>query len=140
MPQNVRYVASRSLIAGHTAEVPYYMNLKLNKKDRQRQVNRERQEMLTGAVATTYHGGNDMWICATPALTLTEAQQMREFLDSVEDGQQFTFDPLNAVGTSPTQYVNVVIETNGYTEKRFDRGGDQTGDYFAFAWTMRVIP
>lgn len=81
-----------------------------------------------------------MWKVQTAPLPLAEALQMREFLDSVEDGQRFLFDPIEAVGASPSYYRTVVMESTIYSEVRKDRGGDQTGDLFSFTFEMRVVP
>lgn len=137
MPQNVRYTARRSLITGHSAGSTYYLDLYLRRKDRQRGVNRDQQTSIGGSVYTTYHNGWNVHRCQTRPLTLTEAKAMREFLDSAEDGQVFQFDTTWWSGHSPQAYVNVVLQNNGYSESRVDRGGDQTGDRFTFSFELR---
>lgn len=138
MPQNVRYTAVRSLIAGHSLEGVYYLNLTLKKKDRMRKTKRIPQEMLNGDIATTYYNGRDNWRCQTIPLAAAAANNMREFLDSVEDGQHFLFSPTGWVGDSPSGYVNVVLTSAGYTESRTERGPG--ADLFSFSFEMAVTP
>lgn len=140
MPQNVRYTAQRSLVSGHTAGSVYYLDLPLSRKDRERKVRKDAQESLNGAVYTTYHHGRIHWQCATRALTPTETLAMREFLDSVEDGQSFQFDPTYAVGSSPSAYRAVVLMGTGYREERHQTGGVQSAHSFSFKFELREVP
>lgn len=139
MPQNIRYTASRSLVAGHTAGQVYYYDLPLTDKDMDRRVRSDEQESLNGTIYTTYHHGRNHWRCETRPLTLAEANVMREILHSVEDGQQFQFDPTWNTGHSPSDYRSVVLVKGSARERRHKMGSTQSDHRFAFSFELREV-
>lgn len=141
MPQSVTYTARRSLTSGHTAGSLYGLDLTVAEKNRGRKVERATSRSLNGTIFTNYHHGATTWNITTTPLTATAADALREFLDSVEDGQVFGFDPHNWTGVSPSTSVEVVMDSAGYTERRaVKRGGDQTEDRYVFTFTLREVP
>ena len=68
------------------------------------------------------------------------ASQMREFLDSVEGGELFEFDPYGTVGDSPADLRDVKITSKGYTETRsVQRGASGAVDFFSWSFTFREL-
>ena len=140
MPQSVTYIARRSLVSGHSVGAAYSINLALTAKDRVRRSLGKTAVALGGQSWTTYHRGEVHWRLTTRPLTLTETRNMREFLDSVEDGQYFTWDPTYIAGASPSDRRNVRLESSSYTESRaVQRGDDQSGDRFVFTLELREV-
>lgn len=138
--QNVRYIARRSLSVLHTAGTQYSQDLPLRDKDRGRKVERDQQKSLDGHLYTTYYNGAVVWHCKTRPLTGLETSRMREFLDSVEDGQVFDFDPTYGAGHSPSDYRSVTLDGTGYTEQRTMSGTSQSSHRFTFTFDLRETP
>lgn len=125
-------------MTGHTGGTIYTWDIKLQKLDRQRKVASKQSFSLGGRAYTTYQRGDTLWVCQSNAVTGTERDQWREFLDSVEDGQLFGFGPYTGATASPSDRRTVVLDSEGYTENREVRrsvGG--ASDYFSFAFTLR---
>lgn len=138
--QAVRYEARRSLVSGHTVGGLYTLNLQLTDCDRKRAPERKQQVSLSGNVYTTYHRGDTIWQCESAPVRGATRDAWREFLDSVEDGQIFSFDPYNWGGVSPDALRAVVIHSDGYTESRYAMLGSDTADWFKFRFSMREQP
>lgn len=137
MPQCVRYTARRSLAPGHVAGGLYTMNLYVTQKDRGRRVQREQSTSLSGLTYTTYYNGRQTYAIETRPMTLTETREMREFLDSAEDGQIILFSPTAWAGASPEGFISCMLDNNTYQEVRsVQRGDDQTNDRFTFRFSL----
>lgn len=74
-----------------------------------RSVSRTVHRALSGKRETWYERGDKGWVVGTRSLSPTEAEQVRMFLDSVEDGQTFTFHD------GVTSH-NVELDQEGYDE------------------------
>lgn len=68
---------------------------------------------LGGVRETYYYNAESSYSCQTKPLTPNQAVHMRQFLDSVADGQAFEFAP-DGIG----DWRDVVIESEGYSEAR----------------------
>jgi hypothetical protein len=95
------YIATRSLRTGIDADSTQTIDLRLSDCDRRRDVTRSQAISLGGQVYTTYLRGTVFWTCATAPLGQERLQQMIEFLESVEDGQVFSFEPAPRVELEP---------------------------------------
>lgn len=140
--QRITYTARASIVSGHAAETAYTMNLPLRQKDRESEaLGPPPAVSLSGRVVTTLNALIVSWSCGTGWLTLTEANQFREFLDSAMDGQYMTFDPENGVGgvSVPTTERQVILKDRKYTEQRFQTGTRQQDHRFAFTFTLREV-
>ena len=138
----VRYTATRSVIVASPSRQnqQFDMNLELMRLDPSRKVERREQMALGGAQETAYFRGERIWRSQTRAIArgTTKFSQMREFLDSVEGGEGFSFDPYNQVGASPDALRTVKLTSKGYPEARRVRRGDGGGgDFFTWVFTMR---
>ena len=92
----VSYVASESVIPGHTAGNTYDLDLKL--------ANRAPQMKRRGSGHKALSGNTEYWLhrrdrtvdCQTGMLTQSQLDEYVEFLDSAGE-QTFTFDPYGTV-------------------------------------------
>lgn len=114
MAIRARYVAARSLVAPTIAgdTVTFTLLIRQAGKQRSRAVYSNEHRAISGRRETYYEKGEQNWSLLTRPLTSTEAAQMVMFLDSVEDGRAFEFDP----GTG--SFLDVQIARAGYDEPR----------------------
>jgi len=135
MPQAIQYTAKRELV--NTLDSLVSMNLHLTRKDRSREANRREVIALSGRRVTTYYSGKRVWNVRTKPYSGSDVDQLREFIASVEDGQQFSFAPDNFIGDSPITWVGVYLFNRPAPVRRAaSLGGDQSADYFSFSWSM----
>lgn len=139
--QRITYTARRSLITGHSAESIYTINLYLRRKDREAEAKRNVSASLLGRTVTTFQSVSVFWFCETRPLTLAEAKQFREFLDSAMDGQYMTFDPENGIGSSssPSTERAVMLHNGKYREDRLQTGTTQSDHRFQFDFVLREV-
>lgn len=134
----VTYTARRSLIPGHAANTSYSINLPVVGLPTSRQVMNERQESLDGTRETIRLYSCEIWDVTLAVLYGTPAAQVKEFLDSVEDGQSFTFDPYGTANT-PNNPMSAEIESKGYSRAREPKGQGGSNDGFRFSFQLRVM-
>lgn len=137
-----KYTAQRSLTTGVSAGSVQTRSISLRTLNRQRKVVGETQVALGGTAYKTWHRGDVLYQCETTLVTGNNRGFMREFLDSVESGETFQFDPDNTAVPSPLNWTDVVLESNGYTENRAGRMGAGDGgdaDYMTFRFTLRTV-
>ncbi len=140
----VRYTVARSEIPASPTRVgsSQDFNLRLISLTRSRQVTRNESIALGGDQETVLFRGEGRWQFTSAAIQrgTTEFLQWREFLDSGEGGEQFSFDPYGSVGDSPADLRAVKLTSKGYTEQRVvRRGAGGGGDYFRFTATVREL-
>lgn len=106
-----------SLVAGHTAGLSYSLDLRCLEGSpvRTRKVGEESQRTLNDTVETLRYYGKSTWQVQVLLLSSAELLAMREFLDSVEGGETFTFDEFGSVAV-PVASVNVKRIAKGYQE------------------------
>ena len=133
----VKYRAKRSLNTvdspAHIEGTEYTITVSLQSFDRIRKPKRVTVTSLSGVSQTTYERGETHRRCKTIPVTGSDLANLREFLDSVEDGARFEFD--DGAG-----FVSCLMESKGYTESRdvqLGSGGDS--DYFSLGWTHREV-
>lgn len=137
--QSITYVARRSLVGWHTAETAYTLDLSLRVKDREVESSSSAAVSLGGRVVTTFQSISVFWRCDTGWLTLAQAQEFREFLDSAADGQYMQFDPENGAGgvSVPSTARTVVLYGKKYSEQRLQTGATQAEHRFSFTFVLR---
>jgi hypothetical protein len=138
----VRYTARRSLVSPTVANdtVTYDLPLVYAGMTRARVPNVVRHRSLTGAQEAYYQSAQESWDCVTRPLfwatgtTVLQARYLAMFLDSVESGESFEFDPDHkASDGGAIVYRDVVIDSQGYQEPRV--ANYQT----LFSYTFRII-
>lgn len=134
----VTYTARRSLIPGHTANTSYSINLPVVSMPVARQVTKERQQSLDGTRETIHFYSCEVWDVSLAVMYGTAAAQVKEFLDSVENGEVFTFDPYGTANT-PNNPLSGEIESDGYNKTREPRGQGGANDGFRYSFQVRVM-
>jgi hypothetical protein len=135
----VTFSAQRSLLSGISANDSVTLGLLARYPggvNRSRAVEANRRASQAGYRETWYVRGEVKWQITTIPLASSDQDAMRQFLDSVEDGQTFTFAPYDASGDSPIDYRNVVIDGDGYDESR----ESQNKNYSSFSFKLVEVP
>jgi hypothetical protein len=136
----ISYIATRSLMAGHTASTVYDFDQAMLDTGLapSREVKRTTLEALDGLHRETLRQwGRTKYDCRTAPMTAAQLAQMVEFLDSCEEAT-FTFDPYGTVAVPDAPFI-ASIATEGYaveTVLRMTGGG--RADLYSIAFT--VIP
>lgn len=134
----VRYTATRSLIAGHSADTLYELNLTCADLVRSRNPVTRSDISLDGTEYSLRYRADVFWQVSLTPLNLTDLANVNEFLDSVENKELFEMDPYGAVGDSPDAYRDCVIAGKGYTEvRRVRRGDGGASDLFTVTFRVR---
>ena len=120
----VNYKAKRSLISGHVLDVNYDLDLRLRDMDRQRQPVKTESRSQGGASETVYDRADVVW-AITSAIYVDGAalENLREFLDSAEAGEQFQWSKYGSAGDSPDLSIPARLASTGYTETRVQKKG-----------------
>lgn len=137
----VEYTARRRLAPGHVVDTPYTLILpSLVRCDVSRDRKSTRKTSMSGRVETLWYYSKRIFQVQTEPVPLDEAALLVEFLESVDDGQSFTFDPYG-MPDNRSSYVSVVIsDDQGYTQNRSTvRGRGGSDDYFGFAFGVREL-
>jgi hypothetical protein len=129
---SVRYVARRSLVPSIVTEttVTLVLRVRYAGMNRSRRVFKNVHRALSGRRETYYEKGERSWSIGTIPLTANDSANMVMFLDSVEDGQQFEFDP------DGSGWLNVVFEQDGYSEPR----QPERDNMFAYQFDIVEVP
>lgn len=134
----VTYTAKRSLVAGHVAGSSYTIDIPVVSMPINRVPNKRIQESLSLVRETIYLSTHETWEVQTALLNQSKTEAVKEFLDSVEDGTVFSFDPYGRANT-PHNPLTAEIESSGYSQTREARGQGGANDSFRFTFTVRVI-
>ena len=112
---SVEYTAARNVSAGHSLGVVYDMDFTASRIQRRHQTVRRVARALDGSQETLRYRGDELFDVTVNEVLHADIPLWREFLESVDGGEQFTFD---AYGTevSPDNIENCVMDTNVYTE------------------------
>jgi len=134
----VTYAASRSIIGGHTSGETYSIDLKVTDISIERQPSLEVQQSLDGHRETIRFNAVEIYAVTLGEHTASEILQIREFLDSVEAREDFTFD---AYGSSnvPVLPMTASIDSTGYQLSRVPRGQGGANDGYRTSFRVRVL-
>jgi hypothetical protein len=129
----VRYNAMRSLVPGISENDSILMTLLIRHAGltRSRKAYVQHRRSLSRLAESYYYAGEYSWSIDTRPLDADDSAEMRQFLDSVEDGQVFEFAPDTA--EDDWRYVN--FEAGEYTESPV-QGRD---DYKTFSFTLTEV-
>lgn len=137
----VEYTARRRLAPGHVAETPYTLILpSLARCEISRDRKAERKVSMSGRVETLWYYSKRIYQIQTEPVPLDESDLLVEFLESIDDGQTFTFDPYGMPDARSSYAALVISDNEGYTQSRstmLGRGG--ADDYFEFAFGAREL-
>lgn len=135
---SVTYVARRSLVAGHTINTSYSLRLHVVDMPVSRNVNKTKNESLNHTSETIRLGAYEVYDVELAIADSATAANIKEFLDSVEDGQEFTFDPYG-LPNAPHNPLEAEIESTGYNRQRFKKGQGGANDASKTSFSVRVI-
>lgn len=130
---SVSYAAKRSLKGGVSVDDPIDFDFSVSSLDRNTKPVVGKQISLSGYQETA-RDRTDVFFKATSVPVLeANFDDFRQWLDSVDGGEPFTFD---AYGTTavPIDPLNVVLDSKGYREKRVSQR------YISVSFTVRVHP
>jgi hypothetical protein len=132
----VEYVATESVMVGHLASITYGFEFQVTRADRSVEQLRSGQRSLSGKREVLFFGQIVRWEVVMFPIPAIEADLYREFLDSVADGQVFTFDPYGT-RDAPVRALAVELDDDSYTERRVTITGDpEYSDYLEFSFRV----
>ena len=109
--QYVQYAVARSDLTASPTRIGTTQTLQvtLSSMSRSRVPVKNTYRSLGGMSQTIYHRADTFWKCEHIPATGNAHLQLREFLDSVEAGELWRFDPGDGTG-----YRRMKIESKGY--------------------------
>lgn len=141
MAHSIKYQITRAVVAGYTIGAQHVFSPPLRDKDPKRTSHSRRSTSMGGVTYTTYYYGSTSWDAETTPVNATYLALLDMFLQSVEDGQVFTFDPYYAAGASPSDVRNVILDTTSYAPTRkVRRGNGGAGDLYTLSFKMLEVP
>lgn len=136
----VTYTAKREIISGHTVDIEYTIDLRILPLGRGKDVGKQEHTSLSGKSETVMWRNLREWQVTTGALKNSDADLVREFLESTVAGEQFEFDEFGSASVPDNAIAVVAVGT--YSEQRaIQKAGDGgRNDYFRFSFSMRSVP
>jgi len=110
------YTAKRSLIVGHVIDTVYSIDINARSITRSPGVKSVTKRSLGGQAETTVQRREVTWSLVLVDIVNSDLPSIREFLDSVDGGEAFVFDPYGTVAT-PDNPISVKAKP-GYSESR----------------------
>jgi len=128
----ITYTAQRSVMANHVVGTQYTFEILLNKFDRIPKRKQNTATSLSGLTQTLLHRIDISYQAATiPTNSQNKIDQLREFLDSVAAGEEFTLD---ALGSLSEAHAPQTYKVEGdYAENMVDITG-----YYSFSFKCKL--
>lgn len=135
------YVARRSIAPGHIVDTPYSLTLpNLVRCDIRRDRKTSRKLSMSGVAETLFYYSKRVYSVQTEPVPLDQTALIIEFLESIDDGQSFTFDPYGTSSFRSPASAVVISDDQGYTQDRFMmRGQGGANDWFQFSFGVREL-
>lgn len=130
---SVSYAAQRSLKGGVSVNDSIDFDFQVSSLDRTTKPIRGQQVSLSGWQETIRDRTDIQFKVATVAVLEASFDDFRQFLDSVDGGEFFTFDPYGTIAV-PVDPQNCVMVSKGYKEKRVSQR------YLSVSFTVRIHP
>ena len=128
----VSYIAQRSLTGGALAGDPVDIDITLQQLDRSGGWKGKSNLSRDGSEERVVDRYEARWRITTLPKKTAEFSAIRQFADSVLDGQEFTFDPYGTIA-APVDPRTVVCETTSYSEARVQV------DYLSVSLVLREV-
>lgn len=128
---NVTYVAQRNVSNGHVKGVQYSLDFTASRLQRSSIVNNRTLTSLDNSTETLRYYTKVTWNITVNELEETDMPVWREFLDSVDGGESFDFDPYGT-DASPDDVRACELESRNYSEIRIG-----TTDYYNLSFRVR---
>jgi hypothetical protein len=148
----IRYTATRAL-AGHA--IGDLVTLIFSPADLMpgRRLTRDVQKSLSGRRETLLHTATRNWTITTEPLALDSLDAVEEFLQAVEDGSQFDFEPWWQYGADPANTdatetrlrtaptVRCVLASESYEPARLvGNGNGGADDWYQVSFQVEEVP
>jgi len=130
---NVQYLAARSLKAGVLVDDPIDFDFSVSVVDRSTKPIGGSSVSLDGHEETVRDRTDEIYAITTVPVLEANFDDFRQFLDSCDGGEQFTFDPYGT-SAAPVQPMNCILKSKGYKEKRVSQR------YISVSFQVRVHP
>lgn len=134
----VTYTAKRSLIAGHTVNTSYSLDLNVVDMPIDREPSVSTQTTLDGNEETIRFHACEYFNVGLAVQTSTQILQIKEFLDSVEGKEVFTFDPYGSANV-PASPLTATLASPGYQFSRQPLGQGGANDGYRTSFRVRVL-
>jgi hypothetical protein len=134
----VTYTARRSLIAGHSINVSYSLDLRVVSMPIDREPNVTTQTTLDGNQEAIRFYGCEYYNVSLAVHTASQILQLKEFLDSVEAKESFTFDPYGSANV-PAGPLTATMDSAGYQFTREPLGQGGANDSYRATFRVRVL-
>lgn len=134
----ITYTAQRELAAGHSASTDYNIGLGCTAVDPDKAENKSETRSLSGRKSQTVvlHRLKRWRVTTKLYGTHNGVDVVREFLESVSEGETFSFDEFGSVG-APDAPIDVALDGK-YEELRvIKHGNGGREDEFRFSFTIR---
>ena len=129
----VSYTAKRSLRAGVTENDSIDYDFQVSAVDRSTKPKIGQSVSLSGWQETVRDRTDELYRITTVPVLEADFDHFRQFLDSVDGGEQFTLDPYGTIAV-PVQAMTCVLSSKGYREKRVSQR------YVSVTFVARVHP
>jgi hypothetical protein len=123
------YTARRSLMAGHVVGNTYVIEIGAQSSPRRRRVEKSVVRAKGGAMEVLRHYADTERAVTFEPVAGVQLDQLREFLDSVEGGEQFQAD-IYGGGSAMKAYKR---NDDSYSEELFQDVGSADKDYYAIS-------
>lgn len=134
----VTYIARRSIIPGHSINVSYSIDLNVIDMPIDREPNVTVQKTLDGQEEAIRFHAAEFYNVVLSVHSAGQIAAIKEFLDSVEAKEIFTFDPYGSANT-PVAPISVTMDSNGYQLQRQPRGQGGANDDYRTTFRVRVL-
>lgn len=131
----ITYIAKRNVMPSHTEGNEYIIEVPMVAIDRRVNAIRYTHKSLTGVRETWLHRLDKLVDLTTKYLApgdLVTPDHLREFLESVAGGEEFTIDLYGTIN-NPRNPLSAVMESANYREQR-----RSTTDEIAFSFQIEV--
>lgn len=131
----IEYIATRNLATGHDSETEYEIVVLAQTMDREVSASISRQISLDRSrVESEIRGFDRLYDVLTDHIEIGQAtDEFEEFLESVINGESFTFDPDSDVAETPVNAQTAILESTSYRPQRTIPG------HFQYAFTVRIL-
>jgi len=130
---SVIYTATRSVTGSHVAGNNYALDFSAGKLNRKSKTTQKTHTARGGQSEALRYRQTITWDITTTRVTGPNIPLLREFLDSVDGGEAFTFDPYGTNAT-PDNPVSCKLESSGYSENRHG-----TTDSFRISFRVKQL-
>jgi hypothetical protein len=131
------YTAKRSLAPGYVVGESCAIALKMRSVSVEGEISRIDQKSMDLSVEPTYFGRKRAWTCQTVAYPPEAGPLIKQFLDSIADGQTFFADVHGSL-VATVEFVSVFrTDTSETKERVIQVGGGGAKDWFRYGFNIR---